>query len=358
MNDIFVGPLEPLLQDPEVIEIMVNSTQGVWVEKIGHGMIETDVKFNNEEEIRLVINSIITPLGRRLDESAPMVDARLPDGSRMNAVIRPISLIGPILTIRKFNKRPLTWDQLMSYGTLTEELRLFLEAAVKAHLNIVVAGGTGSGKTTILNALSEFIADSERIITVETAAELQLRHKHVIPMETRPANIDGKGEVSMQDLIINSSRMRPDRVISGEVRGGEAIDIIQLMNTGYEGSMFTIHANDPRDTLARLETMCLMAGLNIPILNVRRQLATGIDLIVSQQRLSDGSRKIVQVTEVVGIENNMITMHDIFEFEQTGFNQATQRIEGEIRATGVKPTFYNLLQETGVTLPDNLFDAE
>ncbi len=312
-----LGPLEPLLRDATVTEVMVNGPQQVYIER--EGKLElTGVTFQNDEHVMKIIQRIIAPIGRRIDESSPMVDARLVDGSRVNAIIPPLSLVGPVVTIRKFAASPFTVEDLIRFGTSTAEMFEFLEACVKARLNVFVSGGTGSGKTTTLNVLSSFIPDDERIVTIEDAAELQLRQEHVITLEARPSNIEGKGAVPIRELVRNALRMRPDRIVVGEVRSGEALDMLQAMNTGHDGSMSTGHANSPRDMLARLETMVLMAGMDLPLRAIREQTASAVDLIVHQNRLKDGTRKIVSITEVQGMEGDVIVMQDVFTFEQTG----------------------------------------
>jgi pilus assembly protein CpaF len=348
------GPIEPLLKDETVSEVMVNGPKQIYVER--RGKLElTDVKFNDDEHVMRVIDRIVSPLGRRIDESSPTVDARLPDGSRINAVIPPISLVGPVLTIRKFSKDPLTVDDLVRFGTFTPEMVMFIKACVEARLNIVVSGGTGSGKTTTLNVLSSFIPEDERIITIENAAELQLRQEHVVTLESRPANIEGKGEITIRDLVINSLRMRPERIVVGECRGGEALDMLQAMNTGHDGSMTTAHANTPRDTLSRLETMCLMSGVDLPVRAIREQIAAAVDVIVQQSRLKDGSRRITAVTEVQGMEGDVIVMQDIFVFEQTGIENG--KIIGRMKPTGIRPKFIEKFEIANIYLPPNIFGA-
>jgi pilus assembly protein CpaF len=302
-----------------------------------------------------VIDRIVSPLGRRIDESSPTVDARLPDGSRVNAVIPPIALNGPTVTIRKFSQDPFTVEDLIRFGTFTAEMATFLKACVEARLNIVVSGGTGSGKTTMLNVLSSFIPDDERIVTIENAAELQLRQDHVVRLESRPPNIEGKGEVSIRDLVINSLRMRPERIVVGECRGGEALDMLQAMNTGHDGSMTTAHANSPRDTLSRLETMCLMAGMDLPVRAIREQIASAVDLIVQQDRLKDGTRKITNVTEVQGMEGDVIVLQDIFVFQQTGVENG--KIVGRMKPTGIRPKFIHRFEVHNIYLPPNIFGS-
>lgn len=346
------GPIEPLLNDDSVSEVMVNGPRQVYVER--NGRLEmTDVTFQDDDHVMRVIDRIVSPLGRRIDESSPMVDARLPDGSRINAVIPPISLVGPVLTIRKFAKDPLTTDDLIRFGTMTAEMVMFLEACVRARLNVVVSGGTGSGKTTTLNLLSSFIPDDERIVTIENAAELQLRQDHVVTLESRPSNIEGRGEVSIRDLVINSLRMRPERVVVGECRGGEALDMLQAMNTGHDGSMTTAHSNGPRDTLSRLETMVLMAGAELPMRAIREQIASAVDLIVHQSRMKDGSRKITAVTEVQGMEGDVIVLQDVFSYEQTGMENG--KIVGRLKPTGIRPKFISRFEQHGIYLPPTVF---
>jgi pilus assembly protein CpaF len=346
------GPLEPLLADETITEIMVNGPKNIYIERKGL-ISRADVTFENDDHVLRIIDRIVAPLGRRIDESSPTVDARLPDGSRVNAVIPPISLVGPVITIRKFSKVPLTVEDLVRYGSLTPELIEFLRACVIAKCNVIVSGGTGSGKTTLLNILSGFIPDNERIVTIENAAELQLRQDHVVTLESRPPNIEGRGEITIRDLVVNSLRMRPDRIVVGECRAGEALDMLQAMNTGHDGSLTTLHSNSPRDTLARLEVMCLMAGMDLPVRAIREQVASAIDLIVHEERLRDGTRKVVKVTEVQGMEGNVITMSDIFEFEQTGIEQG--RVIGRIRPTGLRPKFIDKVEASGIHLPPAIF---
>ncbi|MBI2865002.1 MAG: CpaF family protein [Chloroflexi bacterium] len=349
------GPLEPLLSDDTVTEIMVNGPNKIYIERKGK-LERADVAFENDDHVRRIIDRIISPLGRRCDESSPMVDARLPDGSRVNAIIPPLSLVGPVITIRKFSRTPLTVDDLIGFGSMSPELAEFLKACVIARLNVVVAGGTGSGKTTLLNVLSSFIPADERIVTVEDAAELQLRQEHVITLETRKANIEGKGAVSIRDLVINCLRMRPDRIVVGECRGAEALDMLQAMNTGHDGSLTTAHANSPRDTLARLETMVLMAGMELPLRAIREQVSSAIQLIVFQERLRDGTRKISYVTEVQGMEGDVIVLSDIFVFEQTGVEDG--KIMGRLRPTGIRPKFTTRLEEANIFLPPSVFGVD
>jgi pilus assembly protein CpaF len=348
------GPIEPLLREPSVTEIMINGPEAVYVERAGKLEL-TDIKFNDNDHVMRVIDRIVSPLGRRIDESSPTVDARLPDGSRVNAIIPPIALNGPTVTIRKFSKDPFTVEDLIRFGTFTAEMATFLKACVEARLNIVVSGGTGSGKTTMLNVLSSFIPDDERIVTIENAAELQLRQDHVVRLESRPPNIEGKGEVTIRDLVINSLRMRPERIVVGECRGGEALDMLQAMNTGHDGSMTTAHANSPRDTLSRLETMCLMAGMDLPVRAIREQIASAVDLIVQQDRMKDGSRKITNVTEVQGMEGDVIVLQDIFTFQQTGIESG--KIVGRMKPTGIRPKFITRFEIANIYLPPNIFGS-
>jgi pilus assembly protein CpaF len=349
-----LGPLEPLLRDETITEVMVNGPQQVYIEREGRLEL-TNVTFQNDEHVMKIIQRIIAPIGRRVDESSPMVDARLADGSRVNAIIPPLSLVGPIITIRKFSATPFTVEDLIRFGTATPEMFEFLEACVKARLNIFVAGGTGSGKTTMLNILSSFIPDDERIVTIEDAAELQLRQEHVVTLEARPANIEGKGAIPIRELVRNSLRMRPDRIVVGECRSAEALDMLQAMNTGHDGSMSTGHANTPRDMLSRLETMVMMAGMDLPLRAIREQIASAVDLIVHQNRLKDGSRKIVNITEVQGMEGDVIVMQDIFVFEQTGVVEG--KIHGKLKPTGIRPKFVEKFEVAGIHLPPNVFGS-
>jgi pilus assembly protein CpaF len=347
-----LGPLEPLLRDDGITEVMVNGAEQVYIER--GGRIElTGVRFQNDDHLMRIIDRIISPIGRRIDESSPMVDARLVDGSRVNAVIPPISLVGPVLTIRKFSASPFTTEDLVRFGTATTEMFDFLRACVRARLNIFVSGGTGSGKTTTLNILSSFLPDDERIVTIEDAAELQLRQQHVVTLEARPSNIEGKGAIPIRELVRNALRMRPDRIIVGECRGAEALDMLQAMNTGHDGSMSTGHANSPRDMLARLETMVLFAGVDLPLRAVREQIASAVDLIIHQERLKDGSRKITHITEVQGMEGDVVVLQDIYAFEQTGVSEG--KIEGRLRPTGVRPRFSEKFDVMGIPLPAGLF---
>jgi pilus assembly protein CpaF len=346
------GPLQPLLDDDSVTEIMVNGAKSIYVERKGK-IYRVPLTFENNEHVMRIIERIVAPLGRRVDESSPYVDARLPDGSRVNAVIPPISLVGPVLTIRKFAKTPITVDQLISFGSLTPEAVQFLDSCVKARINIIISGGTGSGKTTLLNVLSGYIPADERIVTIENAAELQLRQEHVVTLESRPPNIEGRGEVTIRALVINALRMRPDRIIVGEIRDEAALDMLQAMNTGHDGSMTTAHSNSPRDTLSRLETMTLMAGMDLPVRAIREQVASAIDLVVHQERIRDGSRKVVNITEVTGMEGDIITMTDLFIFEQTGIENG--KVQGRLRPTGLRPKFIERLEAAGIHLPPSIF---
>jgi pilus assembly protein CpaF len=346
------GPIDPLLHDETITEVMVNGPDQVYIERDGI-LQETDVRFDNDDHVKRIIDRIIAPLGRRCDESSPMVDARLPDGSRVNAIIPPLSLVGPVLTIRKFSKDPLQVEDLVEFGTISPEFVEFAQACVRGKLNLLISGGTGSGKTTLLNVLSGFIPETDRIVTIEDAAELQLRQRHVVRLEKRPPNIEGKGEIAIRDLMVNSLRMRPDRIIVGECRGPEALDMLQAMNTGHDGSMTTAHANTPRDALARIETMVLMAGTELPLRAIREQIASALDLVIQQERMQDGSRKVVRVSEVQGMEGDVITLQDIFVFEQTGIEN--RRVVGELRPVGIRPKFLPKLEVYGIRLPASVF---
>ena len=347
-----LGPLQPLLEDDTISEIMVNGPKNVYIERKGR-LHRVPVTFESNDHVMRIIDRIVAPLGRRIDESSPYVDARLQDGSRVNAVIPPISLVGPVLTIRKFSKNPITIDQLIQFGSITAEAVQFLKACVEARLNILISGGTGSGKTTLLNVMSSFIPNDERILTIENAAELQLRQEHVVTLESRPPNIEGRGEITIRDLVINSLRMRPERIIVGECRGGETLDMLQAMNTGHDGSMTTAHANTPRDSLARVETMCLMAGMDLPVRAIREQVSSAIDLICQQERMRDGTRKVTTITEVSGMEGDVITMTDIFVFEHTGMENG--KIVGRLRPTGLRPKFMDKIETAGINLPPSIF---
>ncbi|MBL8097549.1 MAG: CpaF family protein [Anaerolineales bacterium] len=346
------GPLQSLLEDDTITEIMVNGPKNIYIERKGK-IHRVPITFESNDHVMRIIDRIVAPLGRRIDESSPYVDARLPDGSRVNAVIPPISLVGPVLTIRKFSKNPITVDQMIQFGSLSPESVQFLKACVEARLNILISGGTGSGKTTLLNILSSFIPSDERILTIENAAELQLRQEHVVTLESRPPNIEGRGEITIRDLVINALRMRPERIIVGECRGGETLDMLQAMNTGHDGSMTTAHANSPRDALARIETMCLMAGMDLPIRAIREQVASAVDLIVQQERMRDGTRKVTTIAEVSGMEGEVITMTDIFLFEQSGTENG--RIVGRLRPTGLRPKFMDKIEAAGIQLPPSIF---
>jgi pilus assembly protein CpaF len=347
------GPIQPLLDDPDVSEVMVNGPKKVFVEKNGK-VTKSGVTFDDDDHVNRIIDRIILPLGRRVDADSPAVDARLPDGSRVNAVIRPVSIDGPCITIRKFKKDKLSIEQLIKYESISHNMAEFIRACVVSHLNIVISGGTGSGKTTLLNVLSSFIPENERIITIEDAAELQLQQDHVLRLETKVANVDGRGSVSIRDLVRNSLRMRPDRIVVGECRGGEALDMLQAMNTGHDGSLTTLHANTPRDALSRIETMVLMAGMDLPLKVVRQQISSAVDLIIQQTRLKDGSRKVTAITEVAGMEGDTVVLTDIFKFEQTSIGPEG-KIIGELRATGIRPIFTPRLEAAGFKLSGEIY---
>ena len=349
-----LGPLQPFLDDDSVTEVMVNGPEHVFIERAGH-LRHTDAYFRDTEHLMQVIQKIVSPLGRRIDESSPMVDARLPDGSRVNAIIPPLAVRGPALTIRKFSRKPIQIEGLVARGTLVPEMALLLRAAVAGRLNVLVSGGTGSGKTTTLNVLSSFIADDERVVTIEDAAELQLQQVHVVSLESRPPNAEGRGRVSIRDLVINALRMRPDRIVVGEVRGGEALDMLQAMNTGHDGSLTTAHANSPRELLLRLETMVLMAGTDLPSRAIREQIASALDLIVHQSRMRDGTRRVTHITEVVGMEGDAITLQDLFLYDETGTAGGRP---GRFRATGVVPGFLPTLEARGSRLSADIFHSE
>jgi pilus assembly protein CpaF len=346
------GPLQPLLEDETITEIMVNGAKNIYIERKGK-IHRVPVTFENNDHVLRIIDRIVAPLGRRIDEASPYVDARLPDGSRVNAVISPISLVGPVLTIRKFARNPITVDQLIQFGSISQEALQFLKACVEARLNIIISGGTGSGKTTFLNIISGFIPGDERIVTIENAAELQLRQEHVVTLESRPPNIEGRGEVTIRQLVINALRMRPDRIIVGEIRDEAALDMLQAMNTGHDGSMTTLHSNGPRDSMSRLETMTLMAGMDLPSRAIREQVSSAIDVVVHQDRMRDGTRKIVNITEVSGMEGDVITMTDIFIYEQTGVENG--QIVGRLRPTGLRPKFMDKIEASGIHLPPSIF---
>ena len=353
---IAYGPIQPFLDDPSITEVMVNGANDVYIERLGR-IEKTSARFHDDDHVQRVIERIVTPIGRRIDESSPMVDARLPDGSRVNAIIPPLAIHGPCITIRKFSREPYTPANLIGFGTLTQEVSDFAQACVVGKLNTIISGGTGSGKTTTLNALSSFIPHSERVITIEDAAELQLQQPHVISLESRPPNLEGQGQVTIQQLVRNSLRMRPDRIIVGECRGGEALDMIQAMNTGHQGSLSTIHSNSTRDMLSRLETMVLMAGTDLPSRAIREQISAAVDLVIHQSRLRDGTRRVVQVSEVQRMEGDTIVMQDIFIFRSLGVD-AEGRVVGEHVATGLRPLFVDQLVEQGIELPQTLFAAE
>lgn len=351
-----LGPIESLRKDASITEIMVNGPKQIFVERMGKLEL-TDVKFHDTAHLMNIIERILSPLGRRIDESSPLVDARLQDGSRVNIIIPPLSLVGPCVTIRKFSATPLTVENLISFGTMDEKMATFLRACVKARINILVSGGTGSGKTTTLNVISSFIPEGERIVTIEDAAELRLQQTHVVTLEARPANIEGKGQITIRDLVRNALRMRPDRIIVGEVRSGEALDMLQAMNTGHDGSLTTAHANSPRDALSRLETMVLMSGLELPVRAIREQISSAIDLILQQSRIRDGSRKITYITEVQHMEGNTITTQDIFRFVQTGFDENGKAL-GHFACTGLKPGFLDKFALSGIELPEDFFQED
>jgi len=347
-----LGPLQTLLEDDTITEIMVNGPKNIYIERKGK-IHRVPITFESNDHVMRIIDRIVAPLGRRIDESSPYVDARLQDGSRVNAVIPPISLIGPILTIRKFSRNPISVEQLIQFGSISQESVQFLKACVEARLNVLISGGTGSGKTTLLNVMSSFIPGDERILTIENAAELQLRQEHVVTLESRPPNIEGRGEITIRDLVINALRMRPERIIVGECRGGETLDMLQAMNTGHDGSMTTAHANSPRDAISRVETMCLMAGMDLPVRAIREQIASAVDVIVQQERMRDGTRKVTSVTEVSGMEGDVITMTDIFVFEQSGVENG--QVIGRLRPTGLRPKFMDKIEAAGIHLPPSIF---
>jgi pilus assembly protein CpaF len=351
------GPIDPLLNDPDITEIMVNGPHSVFVERHGK-IVKTDFRFVDEVHLRRIIDKIVGQIGRRIDEATPMVDARLPDGSRVNAIVHPLAIGGPFLTIRKFAVDPLTEADLVQFNTLNKSTADFLHQCVKGRLNIIISGGTGSGKTTTLNVLSSYLPGDERIVTIEDAAELQLHQEHVLSLESRPPNLEGKGQITIRDLVRNSLRMRPDRIVVGEARGGEALDMLQAMNTGHDGSMTTIHSNSPRDTLARIETMVLMAGFDLPVRAIREQVASAVNLIVHQTRLRDGTRRITHITEIEGMEGEIITLQDLFLFDFGMGVDESGRYLGRLKATGIRPTFSGHLEDFGIRLPANLFDPE
>ena len=356
LNDVLgYGPLEPFLNDPTVTEVMANGYDRIYIEREGRIQL-TDVQFFDDAHLRRTIDKIVGEVGRRLDEAQPYVDARLPDGSRVNAITSPLSLDGPALTVRKFSAEPFVTSDLVSFGTLTPTVATFLDACVQGRINILVSGGTGAGKTTTLNVLSSYIPSDERIITIEDAAELRLQQPHIVRLESRPPNIEGRGEVTIRDLVRNALRMRPDRIVVGEVRGGEALDMLQAMNTGHDGSISTVHANSPRDVLSRLETMVLMAGMDLPVRAIREQVSNAIQLIVHQQRLKDGSRRVTHVTEIVGMEGDVITLQDLFLFDHSaGFDEEGNSL-GSLKPCGIRPKFSQHLQDLRITLDPDLFD--
>jgi pilus assembly protein CpaF len=354
MNEVYqFGPISDLLNDDSVTEIMVNGPLDIFVERKGK-IIKTENEFRDDKHVMHIIDKIISPLGRRVDESSPLVDARLPDGSRVNIIIPPLAVKGPSITIRKFSKDPLTTNDLITFGALNGDIAEFLRLSVKGRINILVSGGTGSGKTTLLNVLSSYIPEDERIVTIEDAAEVQLQQAHVVTLESRPANIEGNGRITIRDLVVNSLRMRPDRIIVGEVRGGEALDMLQAMNTGHDGSLTTIHANSPRDSLSRIETMVMMSGLDLPSRAIREQVASAIDLIIQVERLVDGSRKVTKISEIIGLEGEMVTLQDIFLFRQTGFDEHGN-VKGKHQATGIMPNFMEKIKAHGENIPQSLF---
>jgi pilus assembly protein CpaF len=355
LNEVFgLGPLEPLLADPSVSDILVNTYKQVYIER--RGMLElTNVQFRDDTHLMSIIERIVSAIGRRVDESSPMVDARLADGSRVNAIIPPLAVDGPCLSIRRFGRERLNAEDLVVNKSLTQPMLDLLRGCVRARLNVLVSGGTGAGKTTLLNILSSFISDRERIVTIEDAAELQLHQEHVVRLETRPSNVEGKGAVHQRQLMINSLRMRPDRIIVGEVRGEEALDMLQAMNTGHDGSLTTVHANSPRDALSRLETMVAMSNLNIPTVAIRRQIASAIDVVVQVSRLSDGTRRVTNVTEITGMEKDIVTMQDIFVYQKRGIRESGE-VLGEFAATGIRPKFAERLLVTGIQLPSSMFE--
>jgi pilus assembly protein CpaF len=347
------GPLEPLLKDPTISDILVNGPKKIYVERRGK-LEKTEVMFRDNDHVLQIIDRIVSKVGRRVDETSPLCDARLPDGSRVNAVIAPITLDGASLSIRRFGTQPLKLEDLLNYKAFSPEMAMLMEACIKARLNVVISGGTGSGKTTLLNTMSSFIPHDERVVTIEDAAELQLQQEHVVRMETRPPNIEGKGQITTRDLVRNALRMRPERIIIGECRGGETLDMLQAMNTGHSGSMTTLHANSVRDAMSRLETMIMMAGFELPIKAMRQQIASAVDLVIQVNRLQGGPRKMISVTEVMNMEQDVIIMQEIFRFKQLGVDQ-NGRAFGQFEATGVRPTFVNRLESKGVKLPSNMF---
>ena len=354
MNEVYqFGPISDLLNDDTITEIMVNGPLDIFVERKGK-IIKTENEFRDDKHVMHIIDKIISPLGRRVDESSPLVDARLPDGSRVNIIIPPLAVKGPSITIRKFSKDPLTTNDLITFGALNGDIAEFLRLCVKGRINVLVSGGTGSGKTTLLNVLSSYIPEDERIVTIEDAAEVQLQQAHVVTLESRPANIEGNGRITIRDLVVNSLRMRPDRIIVGEVRGGEALDMLQAMNTGHDGSLTTIHANSPRDSLSRLETMVMMSGVDLPSRAIREQVASAIDLIIQVERMVDGSRKVTKISEIIGLEGEIVTLQDIFLFHQMGFDEHGN-VKGKHKATGIMPNFMEKIKAHGENIPPSLF---
>jgi pilus assembly protein CpaF len=356
LDEVFgLGPLEPLIADPTISDILVNTSKVVYIER--RGVLErTDIKFNDDAHLMRIIERIVSRVGRRIDESSPMVDARLPDGSRVNAIIPPLALDGPMLSIRRFGRDPLTADDLLNNKSLTKPMLELLQAVVKGKLNVLISGGTGAGKTTLLNVMSAYIPESERIVTIEDAAELQLKQHHVVRLETRPPNIEGKGAIKQRQLMINSLRMRPDRIIVGEVRGEEALDMLQAMNTGHEGSLTTVHANNPRDALSRIETMVAMANLNLPDKAIRQQIASAMNVVVQVSRLTDGTRKIISISEITGMEGPVVTMQELFVYERKGYD-ANNKVRGVFKPTGIRPKFSERLFGFGIRLPQDMFEA-
>ena len=356
-NVLGYGPIQSFLEDPEITEIMVNNAETIYVERFGK-IHATGRRFIDEPHLLRIIDKIVSQVGRRIDEASPMVDARLPDGSRVNAIVHPLAINGPILTIRKFSKDPFTVHDLVRFGTMSERFASFMDACVRGRLNVLISGGTGSGKTTLLNVVSQFVPGDERIVTIEDAAELRLHQDHVLRTESRPPNIEGKGQVTIRDLVRNSLRMRPDRIIVGEVRGAEALDMLQAMNTGHEGSLSTVHANSPRDALARLETMVLMSGFDLPVRAIREQMSSALDLLVHLARLNDGSRRVVQVAEVEGMEGDTVVLQDAFYFDYSmGFDEEG-RYAGRLKGTGLRPKFSQRLEDRGIELPPDIFQYE
>lgn len=349
------GPIQSLLEDPEITEVMVNGAKKVYIERNGK-IVKTNINFEDDEHVLRIIERIILPLGRHIDPESPTVDARLPDGSRVNAVIPPVAIDGPSITIRKFSKEKLTIKQLIDYKSITAAMAEFMRACVVARLNVMISGGTGSGKTTLLNVLSQYIPETERIVTIEDAAELQMRQEHVVRLETKPPNVEGRGVITTRDLVRNALRMRPDRIIIGECRGGEALDMLQAMNTGHDGSLTTLHANSPRDALSRLETMTLMSGVELPLKVIREQIASAMDVIVQQSRMRDGSRKVTAITEVAGMEGDTIVLTDVFKFDQTGV-APDGKVQGELKPTGIRPLFTQRLEIAGFKLGPEVFGA-